>query len=82
MVEIMAEVTHSFAERYDMEFERLGGDRGHIHLLCSADQKIILGQMVRMFKSITGQEVFLSKPAFKEELWGGEFCSYGYYVWQ
>ena len=24
VVEIMAEVTHSFAERYDMKFERLG----------------------------------------------------------
>jgi putative transposase len=79
-VEIMAEITRSLAEHYDMQFERQGGDRRHIHLLYPADPKIVPGQMVLLFKSITDQEVFRRKPAFKKELGGEEFWSYGHYV--
>ena len=78
--EIISEVARGLAERYDMEFERLGCDRNHIHLLCSAHPKIAPGQIVRVFKSITGRELFRRKPALKKELWGGEFWSDGYYV--
>ncbi len=39
VVEIIVEATRGIAERYDMEFERLGCDRDHIHLLwfCSSE---------------------------------------------
>lgn len=61
MVEIMAEVTYSFAERYAMEFERLAGVRDHIHLLYPAYTKIAPWQLVDILKRITGQEV-LERP--------------------
>ncbi len=80
VVEIIVEATRGIAERYDMEFERLGCDRDHIHLLCSAHPKIAPGQIVRVFKSITGRELFRQKPALKTELWGGQFWADGYYV--
>lgn len=79
-VGIIVEVMHGLEERYDMEFERLGCDRDHIHLLCSAHPKIAPGQIVRVFKSITGRELFRRKPELKKELWGGEFWTDGYYV--
>ena len=79
-MEIIVDVARGLAERYDMEFEQLGCDRNHIHLLCSAHPKIAPGQIVRVFKSITGRELFRRKPALKKELWGGEFWSDGYYV--
>ena len=65
MVEIMAEVTHSFAERYDMEFERLGDVKCHIHMLYPANPKIMPWQLARMLKSITGREV-LGGPGLQE----------------
>ena len=80
MVAIIVEVTRGLEERYDMEFERLGCDRDHIHLLCSAHPKIAPGQIVRVFKSVTGRELFRRKPELKRELWGGEFWADGYYV--
>lgn len=80
IVGIIVEVMHGLEERYDMEFERLGCDRDHIHLLCSAHPKIAPGQIVRVFKSITGRELFRRKPELKKELWGGEFWTDGYYV--
>ena len=80
VVAIIVEVTRGLEERYDMEFERLGCDRDHIHLLCSAHPKIAPGQIVRVFKSVTGRELFRRKPELKRELWGGEFWADGYYV--
>ncbi|MDR4484930.1 MAG: IS200/IS605 family transposase [Nitrospirales bacterium] len=58
VVEIIVDVARGLAERYDIEFEQLGCDRNHIHLLCSAHPKIAPGQIVRLFKSITGANCF------------------------
>ena len=80
VVEIIAAVTRGLEERDDMEFERLGYDRDPIHLLCSAHPKMAPGQIVRVFKSVTGRELFRRKPERKRELWGGEFWADGYYV--
>ena len=67
-------------ERYDIEFEQMGADRDHIHLLCSAPPKMSVGSIVRIYKSITARELFKTFPELKKELWGGEFWSDGYYV--
>ncbi len=67
VVEIIVDVARGIAERDDMEFEQLGCDRNHIHLLCSAHPQIAPGQIVRVFKSMTGRELFRRKPALKKE---------------
>ncbi len=63
-----------------MEFEQIGCDKDHVHLLCTAHPKIARGQIVRVFKSITARELFKRKPDLKRDLWGGEFWTDGYYV--
>ena len=80
VVGIIVETVQGIEERYDIEMERLGCDKDHIHLLCSAHPKLSPGQVVRVFKSITAREIFRRKPAVKRELWGGEFWTDGYYV--
>ena len=72
VVGILVETAGAIAERYDMEFEQIGCDRDHIHLLCSAHPKIAPGQIVRVFKSITAREIFRRKPEVKKALWGGD----------
>ena len=67
-------------ERYEIEFEQLGCDKNHIHILCSFHPKYSVGEVVRKFKSITARELFKKFPLLKKELWGGEFWSDGYYV--
>lgn len=67
-------------ERYEIEFERIGCDENHIHILCSFHPKYSIGEVVRKFKSITARELFRKFPEIKRELWGGEFWSDGYYV--
>ena len=80
VVEIITQTAMEIQERYAIEFEQMGCDRDHIHLLCSAHPKVAPGQIVRVFKSITARELFRRKPELKRALWGGEFWSDGYYV--
>ena len=37
-------------------------------------------KLVKMIKSITARKIFANKPHVKEQLWGGEFWSKGYYI--
>ena len=80
VVEIIKETAIGIQERYAMEIEAMGMDKDHIHILCGAHPKVSPGQIVQIFKSITGREIFRRKPSVKKELWGGEFWTDGYYV--
>ena len=46
--------------RYDIEFEKIGTDGDHIHLLASFPPKYGGSQVVRIFKSITAKQLFLT----------------------
>ena len=76
----ITKIAHEIEERYEIEMERIGCDKTHIHLLCNAHPKYAPGQLVRVFKSITARELFHRFPELRKELWGGEFWSDGYYV--
>ena len=73
-------IAKEIAERYEIEFEGIGCDVNHIHLLCSFHPKYSIGEIVRKFKSITARELFKKFTWLRKELWGGEFWSDGYYV--
>ena len=74
------EISEEIEERYEIEFEQIGCDKNHIHILCSFHPKYSIGETVRKFKSITARELFRRFPDLKKELWGGEFWSAGYYA--
>jgi len=76
----IAVITQEISERYEIEFEKVGCDGDHIHILCSFHPKYSIGETVRKFKSITARELFERFPWLKQELWGGEFWSDGYYA--
>jgi putative transposase len=73
-------IAEEIAVRYDIEFEKIGCDSDHIHLLASFAPKYSGSDVVRMFKSITARELFTQFPLLKKELWGGEFWSDGFYL--
>ena len=80
VVRIIKKTVIGIQERYAIEIEAMGMDKDHIHILCGAHPKVSPGQIVQIFKSITGREIFRRKPSVKKELWGGEFWTDGYYV--
>ena len=76
----LVRIAGEIRDRYAIEFEQMGCDQDHIHLLCSAHPKISIGSIVRTYKSITARELFKTFPSLKRDLWGGEFWSDGYYA--
>jgi len=74
------EIAKEISERYDIEFEKIGTDRYHIHILTSFHPKYSGADVVRIFKSITAKQIFQQFPELRKDLWGGEFWSDGYYI--
>ena len=75
----IAKLAEEIALRYDIEFEKIGCDQDHIHLLVSFPPKYGGSDVVRIFKSITARLLFKQFPLLKKDLWGGEFWSDGFY---
>ena len=73
-------IAQEISERYNINFEKIGCDQDHIHILASFPPKHSGTAVVRMFKSITARELFKRFPALKKDLWGGEFWSDGFYI--
>ena len=76
----ITQIAQEIAVRYDIQFERIGTDNDHIHILYSFPPKYGGSDVVRIFKSITARELFKQFPALKKDLWGGEFWSDGFYI--
>ena len=76
----IVEIARALQERYDIEFEKIGCDVNHIHILCSFKPSYSGSDVVRIFKSITAKELFKQFPQLRKELWGGELWSDGYYL--
>lgn len=74
------EIAKEIEQRFEIEFEKIGTDGDHIHILASFHPKYSGSEVVGMFKSITGRELFKRFPALRRELWGGELWSDGYYL--
>jgi putative transposase len=67
-------------ERYEIEMEQIGIDTNHVHYLVSAAPKYAPAELMQIIKSITARELFKRHPDLKEQLWGGELWSEGYFV--
>ena len=76
----LTQIAREISLRYDIEFEKIGSDRNHIHILASFPPKHSGSAVVRIFKSITARELFKRFPALRKDLWGGEFWSDGFYL--
>ena len=74
------EIALDIQERYDIEFEKIGCDINHIHLLVSFKSSLSTSEVVGIFKSITARELFKRFPHLKKELWKGQLWSDGFYM--
>ena len=66
--------------RYDIYFIEIGLDENHVHFLVQSVPMYSPKKIVQTVKSILAREVFRLHPEVKEQLWGGQFWSKGYYV--
>lgn len=78
--ETIKQVCVEIEDRYEIHFLEIGTEKDHVHFLVQAVPMMSPKQVVQMIKSITAREVFKRRPEVKQNLWGGEFWTSGYYV--
>lgn len=68
-----------FKERFAINIHNIGFDENHVHILCQFLPKYSGGQVIGFIKKLTGRPC-LKLPSVKQQLWGGEFWTDGYYI--
>ncbi|XCF05285.1 IS200/IS605 family transposase [Tamlana crocina] len=76
----MVLVCSEIENRYDIYFIEIGLDENHVHFLVQSVPVYSPKKIVQTVKSILAREIFRLHPEVKEQLWGGQFWSKGYYV--
>jgi putative transposase len=76
----LKDICLQIALRYQIVFLEIGTDKDHVHFLIQSVPTYSPSKMIKLIKSITAREIFKLNPEVKQQLWGGEFWSDGYFV--
>ena len=76
----LKEVCLEISKRFEITFLEIGTDRDHVHFLVQSVPTYSPQKIVQRIKSITAREIFRSCPEVKQQLWGGEFWTDGYFI--
>jgi REP element-mobilizing transposase RayT len=76
----LVDVCRSIEQRFDIHFMEIGADENHVHFMIQSVPMISAKNIVQTVKSITAKELFRLHPEVKQQLWGGQFWSDGYYI--
>jgi putative transposase len=77
---VLKDVCLEIEKRYEIKFVEIGVDKDHVHFLLQSVPTYSVTKIVTMLKSVIAKEVFKRCPRVKEQLWGGEFWSDGYFA--
>ena len=77
--EELKKVCLEIEKRYELKFLEIGTDQDHVHFLVQSIPMYSVTRIVRLIKSITAREIFKRCAKVKDQLWGGEFWSDGYF---
>jgi putative transposase len=76
----LVEVCQNIESRYEINFLEIGADFNHVHFMIQSVPMLSAKSIVQTVKSITAKELFRLHPEVKQQLWGGQFWSSGYYI--
>jgi len=77
---VLKEVCLEIERRYEVKFLEIVTDQDHVHFLVQSVPTYGVTKLVKMLKSLTAREIFARCPQIKQQLWGGEFWSDGYFA--
>ncbi len=80
VAESLKTIFYGIAERYEMEIDTLEVMPDHVHVFLIAPPKYSPSNVVQILKSVSARELFSRHRELREELWGGELWSDGYFV--
>jgi REP element-mobilizing transposase RayT len=78
--EMLKQICLEIEHRYQLKFLEIGTDRDHVHFLVQSVPTYSVTKIVTMIKSLTAREVFKRCPQVKQQLWGGEFWTDGFFA--
>ena len=78
--ESLKNICLEISKRYDIFFLEIGVDKDHVHFLIQSVPTKSPTQIITTVKSLTAREIFKKHPEVKEQLWGGEFWTDGYFA--
>ena len=76
----LVEVCKDIERRFEIHFLEIGADENHVHFLIQSVPMMSAKSIVQVVKSITARELFRLHPEVKQQLWGGQFWTDGYYI--
>jgi len=76
----LKEICLEIENRYEMHFLEIGVDKDHVHFLIQSVPMKSPTQIITAVKSLTAREIFKKHPEVRDQLWGGEFWTDGYFV--
>ena len=77
---VLRDICIEISKRYEIRFLEIGTESDHVHFLIQSVPSYSPTKIVTKVKSITAREIFSQVPTVKEQLWGGEFWTDGYFV--
>ncbi len=78
--EMLKQICLEIENRYQLKFLEIGTDGDHVHFLVQSVPTYSVTKIVTMIKSLTAREVFKRCPQVKQQLWGGEFWTDGFFA--
>ena len=76
----LVEVCINIEKRFEIKFLEIGSDENPVHFLLQSVPMLSVKNIAQTVKSLTAKELFRLHPEVKQQLWGGQFWSSGYYV--
>ncbi|MBI4003301.1 MAG: IS200/IS605 family transposase [Nitrospira defluvii] len=76
----LRDVCLEIEKRYQIKFLEIGTDKDHVHVLVQSVPRYSVMKVVTIIKSLTAKEIFRRAPQVKQQLWGGELWTDGYYA--
>lgn len=78
--ESIKEICKGISERYFLNFDAIGSDGDHIHVVVEGAPRYSPSHIMQICKSIIAKQIFKQYPELREELWNGEFWSDGGHI--
>ncbi len=78
--ESLKQICIEISKRFEITFIEIGTDNDHVHFLIQSVPMMSPRRIIQTVRSITAKQIFKLQPKVKEQLWGGEFWTKGFYV--
>lgn len=78
--EYLCKICEGIEARYEIRFLEIGTDNDDVHFLLQSVPMYSPTKIAKLVKSITAKKMFEKHPSLKEQLWGSEFWTKGYFM--